>query len=1042
MNDSRLTAKSEIERLVRYFEQNIHQLKSPAFSEAQARQSLIDPFFDALGWDVRNKQLKPPYMQEVIPEGRVKTSLGKTIKEQTALFAPSTSVKQELQEHASMLEYIADDEYKAEQKLATKKPDYRFRIQGSTKFFVEAKKPSVDLRTNLDAIFQIKRYGFSARVPVSILTDFEEFRLFDCTRKPFYDKPKAGALKEFDLTCKAYLDEFDKLYDTFSREAVGGGSLDALQKKYLEKRTGEFALDRSFLDDLSEWRVELAQDIAKHPKNRRILNSFTLNECVQRILDRIVFLRVCEDRNIEETGTLLALQRLWQDHPALSLYEKFNELIRNRRSLYNGLLFAEHECEQLDVGNKILEKIFKNVNYPLSPYHFDEIGVEILGSIYERFLGKTIRLTNKQVRIEEKPEVRKAGGVYYTPQYIVNYIVDNTLGKLLYETLSPSHPPLSRIGRGDGGEGQPAANMPPDDQRRLLLTPRQVSKLRIIDIACGSGSFLLGAFQKLIDYHIKWYTQHPKEIKEMHGVRDAYTDNNGQLRLSSRKKREILVNNIYGVDIDRQAVEVTQMSLYLKVLEDENDATLNKPTMLALHEVLLPPLKNNIKCGNSLIGTDFLAQGDLFDDDARRKVNPFDWEIEFSQIINPSTSVGGGFDCVIGNPPYGAEFDGAMKQYLGVKYRLQNYQLESYLLFMERAVTLLKRGALFGYIIPNPWLTNVLQQKIRRFISCEMTVRDIVHYKKKVFPEATVDTEVVVLDNNPSTNNKIVVTIIDESGNHQVNLIDQETWKRGDGKSFNIFLSDKQQALIERLSEDCKELREYCKVTQGAKPYQTGKGKPPQTKKTVQDHPFDSVKKKDKTFKPLLRGSNISRYQTIWNKDYWISFGDWLAEPRYSANYEAGEKIVIRQTGDSLVATLDDQQFIVRDNLYTIVPNADAIKLYYVLGLLNSTLFDFVYQTFNPERGEALAQVKATVLKQLPICRIDFSKPMEKEMHDDLVGLVEKMLDLHKQLQKASFETEKEPIERQIAATDKKIDDLVYKLYGLTEEEVRIIEGT
>ena len=429
MAQNRAEARAEIERLVRYFADNIHQLKAPTFNEAQVRQHLIDPFFEALGWDVRNRQMLPPYRLEVIPEGRIKSSLGRGVREQTQLFDKHTGVKEEMAEYASMLEYIAEDEYKAEQKVASKKPDYRFRLHGSTKFFVEAKKPSVDLINNVDAIFQIKRYGFSARVPVSILTDFEEFRVFDCTRKPFYDKPKLGVLKEFDLAYNAYLDEFDKLYETFSREAVVAGSIEALQTKYLQKRTGEFALDRSFLEDLSEWRVELAQDIAKHPQNRRILNTYTLNECVQRILDRIVFLRVCEDRDIEEVGTLVALLRLWQDHPGLSLYEKFNELIKQRRSLYNGLLFTEHECERLMVSDKILEKIFKNINYPLSPYHFDEIGVEILGSIYERFLGRTIRLTQKQVRVEEKPEVRKAGGVYYTPQYIVNYIVENTLGR-------------------------------------------------------------------------------------------------------------------------------------------------------------------------------------------------------------------------------------------------------------------------------------------------------------------------------------------------------------------------------------------------------------------------------------------------------------------------------------------------------------------------------------------------------------------------------------------------------------------------------------
>ncbi len=186
------------------------------------------------------------------------------------------------------------------------------------------------------------------------------------------------------------------------------------------------------------------------------------------------------------------------------------------------------------------------------------------------------------MRVEEKPEVRKAGGVYYTPQYIVNYIVENTLGRLLYDHQE-RHSELGSESRQSGTQMLKQVQ----HDKRLLLSPKQVSKLKIIDIACGSGSFLLGAFQKLIDYHIEWYTQHPEDIKEAHGVRDVYEDAQGQLRLSSRKKREILINNIYGVDIDPQAVEVTQMSLYLKVLEDENDATLNKPTMLALHEVLL-----------------------------------------------------------------------------------------------------------------------------------------------------------------------------------------------------------------------------------------------------------------------------------------------------------------------------------------------------------------------------------------------------------------------------------------------------------------------
>ena len=501
MRISRQSAKSHIEKLVHFFEQNIHQFKSSSFNETQARQQLIDPFFEALGWDITNRDMKPLYLQEVIPEGRVKTNVGKEVREQTVMFDPKQTLGKEYKEYASILDYIAEDEYKASAKEATKKPDYRFRIKGQTKFFVEAKKPFVDLSKNQDAIFQVKRYGFSGRVPVSILTDFEQFRVFDCTHKPLYEKPKLGIIKDFDLTYTQYLDEFDRLNDTFSRDAVEGGSLDTLTQKLLQKKTGDFALDKIFLDDLSKWREELARDIAKHPRNRRQLNDYTLNESVQRILDRIVFFRVCEDREIEVENTLLAVLQMWKSRPGISLYSLLNDLFKLRRTLYNGLLFSPHECEALEVGDDVLVKILQNLNYPFSPYHFNEIGVEILGSIYEKFLGKTIHLTAKTVRVDEKPEVRKAGGVYYTPQYIVNYIVDNTLGKML-------------------------SSAPP---------PKQVAKLKIIDIACGSGSFLLGAFQKLIDYHIEWYTQHPKDIQTINNVPDAYNDVNGSLRLSSAR---------------------------------------------------------------------------------------------------------------------------------------------------------------------------------------------------------------------------------------------------------------------------------------------------------------------------------------------------------------------------------------------------------------------------------------------------------------------------------------------------------------------------
>ncbi len=460
MAHDRQNARQQIEKLVQFFDSNIYQFKSPSFNETQARQQLIDPFFESLGWDVHNRLMQPLFRQEVVPESRMKSSTAREVKEQEPLFPKKDTLGKEYKEYASILDYIAEDEYKANSQEAVKKPDYRFRIGGQTKFFVEAKKPYVDLVKSQSAIFQVKRYGFSGRVPLAILTDFEEFRTFDCTQRPAFEKPKLGIIKDFDLTYKHYLDQFDRIYDTFSRDAVAGGSLETLTKKMMLKRTGDFALDREFLEDLSKWREELARDIAKHPKNRRLLNDYTLNEAVQRILDRIVFIRVCEDREIEVENTLLAILRMWKERPGLSLYSLLNELFKQRRALYNGLLFSPHECEELEVGNEVLIKILENLNYPFSPYHFNEIGVEILGSIYEKFLGKTIHLAPKNVVIKEKPEVRKAGGVYYTPQYIVKYIVDNTLGKLLYEEDAKRSPLLVGEGQGEVPKAKPTLEPP------------------------------------------------------------------------------------------------------------------------------------------------------------------------------------------------------------------------------------------------------------------------------------------------------------------------------------------------------------------------------------------------------------------------------------------------------------------------------------------------------------------------------------------------------------------------------------------------------
>jgi hypothetical protein len=267
----------------------------------------------------------------------------------------------------------------------------------------------------------------------------------------------------------------------------------------------------------------------------------------------------------------------------------------------------------LQIDDKPLKEIIRNLYYPDSPYEFSVLPADVLGQVYEQFLGKVIRLTSgHRAVVEDKSEVKKAGGVYYTPTYIVNYIVKNTVGKLL--------------------EGK---------------TPKQAAKLGILDPACGSGSFLIGAYQYLLDWHRDWYVQDQPKKWATGRSPALYQVAGGDWRLTTAERKRILLNNIFGVDIDPQAVEVTKLSLLLKVLEGEDEQTISRQLRM-FHERALPDLGNNIKCGNSLIGLDFYAQQiDLLDDEERLRLNVFDWQTEFPEIMKA-----GGFDAAIGNPPY------------------------------------------------------------------------------------------------------------------------------------------------------------------------------------------------------------------------------------------------------------------------------------------------------------------------------------------------------------------------------------------------------
>ena len=551
----------KIKQLTETFNNNIDYYKSGNFNETQLRREFIDPFFSELGWDVENKNGYAEAYKDVIHEYSLKT---KDVREA---------------------------------------PDYCFRIGGTRKFFIEAKKPSVNLKDDIHPAFQLRRYAWSAKLPLSILTDFEEFAVYDCRIPPKKnDKASTGRIIYFNY--EDYITKWDEIESIFSREAILKGSFDKYAETNKNKK-GTAEVDDTFLKVIEEWREFLAKNIALRNPN---LTTRELNYSVQKTIDRIIFLRICEDRGIEEYGQIMNLLN------GTNVYKRMTQIFTRADEKYNSGLFhfdvekgrAESPDEltpQLEIDDKILKEIIKNLYYPDSPFEFSVLPSDILGQVYEQFLGKVIRLTDgHRAIIDDKPEVKKAGGVYYTPTYIVKYIVENTLGKLLKDT----HP--SPLPKGRAREG--------------FQTPRQVSALKLLDPACGSGSFLLEAYQYLLDWHLKYYTSDAETLQRSVAGKNpqVYQASNGDYRLTTAERKRILLNNIYGVDIDTQAVEVTKLSLLLKVLEGESEESLNSQIKM-FHERALPDLGNNIKCGNSLIGPDFYDQMEMnfLDDEEKLK---------------------------------------------------------------------------------------------------------------------------------------------------------------------------------------------------------------------------------------------------------------------------------------------------------------------------------------------------------------------------------------------------------------------------------------
>jgi hypothetical protein len=1016
--------KNDVAKLCRYFETNRQLFLAPGVKEAHIRQSLIDPFFIALGWDVHNESKTAPQYREVIPEDSL-----------------------DVEGHQ-------------------KAPDYTFRVGSQAKFYTEAKKCGININADPGPAYQLRRYGWSAKVVLSLLTDFEELGVYDCTLRPRpSDKASHARVQYFRF--EEYPDRWRELWDYFSREAVWSGAFD--QYAASKRKRGTSEVDAEFLKEIEGWRDELARNVAlRNP----VISLDDLNAAIQLTIDRIVFLRMAEDRGIEPHEQLLKLC----ERP--DIYSRFmRDLCRKADEKYNSGLFhfrkeagipdaPDRITPNLSVDDKVVKPILQSLYFEFgSPYHFGVMPVEILGTVYERFLGKVIRLTEgHQAKIEEKPEVRKAGGVYYTPSYIVDYIVKNTVGKQI-KGKSPAQ--LA------GGKSAPP--------------------FRVLDMACGSGSFLLGAYRCLLDHCLKWYTENKPESYKKAVWKDP---RNGECRLTIEEKKRILIAHIFGVDIDPQAVEVSKLSLLLKVLEGETDQSFGRQMQL-YQDRALPNLSDNLKCGNSLIGPDYFTGKLIPDPEELKRVNPFDWKQAF-----PESMKAGGFECVIGNPPY-IRIQ-TMKEWAPLEVEIYKEQYAAagsgnydiYVVFIEKGLSLLNKLGRLGLILPHKFFNARYGEPLRAMLAKGKHLGQVVHFgDQQVFAGATTYTCLLFLD-RAGSNECHFVKVNDLAAWRATGIASEGVIKakKVTASEWN-FTVGRGTALLEKLIDMPIKLGDVAErifqglKTGGDKVFIVHQVQVLRDRTRVYSHQTESENWiENELLHPLIKGGDSKRFHIV-TTDRLIIFPYAVNQSGVSLIPQEAMKKSFPSAWDYLMKNLEFLQNREHGKMkgtqwyaYTRNQALDVVSLpkiftpdlstraafsldqagdlfftggvaggygilvspqysrSYILGLMNSRLLDWIHHKLATQMRGGWYSYESRFIRGLPLKVIELRDKAMRAMHDRMVQLVDSILAMYKQLSEAKSSALKDIIQRQIHAIDAEIDRLVYELYALTDDEIKIVE--
>jgi len=961
---SKEEAREKVKVLVDHFKKDLETGKANKYSEEETKTRYIQPLFEALGWDFS----------------------------------------------------AASEDISMEEAISKKRVDYGFRMNGVPRFFVEAKRVKADLNDPKFAEQAID-YSWHKDCAWAVLTDFEGLKIFNAEWK-YSGDPSINKFKEFFYY--EYFSRFDELW-MLSRKSMELGELDKEALK-VGKKIKKTPVGKQIFEDMIRWRNLLNKNIVKNNPKYDI-TSDELDEAVQRILDRLMFIRTAEDRNISVGDKLIELVRDFESRKRGKMIEKLNELFNKYDKSFNSKLFSSgHFSEQLNIDNEVLIEVLRGMYKTADGsihYDFSAINADVLGNMYEQYLGHLLKKTAKRAKVEKSHKKRKEQGIYYTPTYIVDYIVRNTVGEYIKGKREES-----------------------------------IKNIKILDPACGSGSFLLRVFDELDMY---WARKLKKDYKQTKlGVDEV----------PITKKIEILKDNIYGVDLDEKAVEISRLNLLLKAAEQRH---------------LLPALDKNIKVGNSLI-----------DDPEIAGTKAFNWEEEFGDIMKA-----GGFDVIVGNPPYIRiqNLDKKEVSYYNKIYISPTKNYDIYILFIEKAFKLLKEGGILGLILPHKFFQGEMGTNIRKFIYQNKALYKIVDFgTNQVFDEASTYTCLLFLSkkqNNHFSYKKFKLgedfKNLHDISFEKMELIDMDKWNFASGLTKNVISKILNQQ--NRFSEITKRIFKGSSTGNDEifllKPIKENKDAYLVFSKKLNQN----IELEKSILHPFLYGEDIKRYSPpqskrlllfpyvqnedkvqllsidVLKKDYPLTYkylekvkSDLLKRKieldddnfyKYSAarslSYYQQPKIMIPDMLVSIRISYDEHgNFYHGPAIHSVVFNEKVGEHnpYFYLAILNSKLFwFFITNTSTALRGDAY-RLTPEFLNSFCFPAINLKDSREKQFYDKVILFAEKILSLNRSLLKIGDKQtdERKRIEEEIEKIDKEIDNLVYNIYGITDQEKKIIE--